>query len=143
MDSGSDTNRLAYKEEERVVRLLNTRRVPDWLIGPCWSVEPNGIDDQQGIDAFVGTTVGLIPLQIKLVGRKAGKRGKDRHFYYEKGIGFVTTKWGCFERFKNDDELFSETLEEIQQIFNNLVNLIKVCYCSFTPTNDCWVTRRK
>lgn len=126
------TNILSRREEERVVRLLQTRTVPDWLIGPCWNTQTNDIYDQQGIDVFVGTTIGIIPLQVKLVGKKAKNRGKDRHFYCEKGIGFVTTKWGTRERFKNDDELFREIIEEVEMIYNNIVNLVRVCYCSFT-----------
>lgn len=124
------SHEIGGREERRVFRLLQTKKVPDWFIG-CWLTEPNDLDDQNGIDMWVKTIAGYIPLQIKLLGKKSKNRGRNKNYYYEKGIGFITTHWDGFNK-KNDDELFKETIKEIEQLFNSLVNLIRVCYSDFT-----------
>ena len=123
-----ESHLVGAREERKVLRLLQTKEVPDWLTG-CWLTEPNSLDDQNGVDVWVKTNVGNIPLQVKLLGRKYKKKNKG--FYHEKGIGFITTHWDGYTK-KNDDELFKEVLKEIERLYNNVVNLIRVCYYGFT-----------
>lgn len=114
------SHKIGKESESKIVRLLQTRNLPKSIIGPFLVTKHSDSDDQKGIDIWVGTIIGFIPLQIKTSRSHGGKKSRRRHFYSEKGIGYITIK--SQKGFvKNDDILFYEVVEEINKIINHRI----------------------
>ena len=110
-------HQVGKEAEQRVLRLLQTKEVPNWLIGPCWTTSHSDPDDQKGIDLWVGTTAGFIPLQIKSRYSHGGNKSRRRNVYYSKGIGYVVIRTKRLGKAKTDNALFAETIKEVERLF--------------------------
>ena len=104
--------------EALILRLLQTQ-APAWVIGPVW--EGSRIDDEAGIDLFVDTIYGRVPIQVKSkVDNKIhpNTRLKKRRFRYEEaGIAYVTCK-SRKNHPKEDAVILVELLTSIQKVLH-------------------------
>lgn len=108
--------------EERILQLLENNDCPSWMTRNNFRTQPNSVDDQRGIDIWIGTIAGFIPIQVKSLN---GRAGRSRGFYRQKGIGFVAIRTSRSKQTKNDLQLYTDLMREIKELFDERKEKLK------------------
>jgi hypothetical protein len=109
---GKEGQTRGEKSEEKILNLLIKSPLPSWVTGPIWRTNHSDRDDEKGIDIWIQTIKGRIPLQVKTKKDK----NRTRSFYSNKGVAYIACNTNAGYE-KSDDHLYYELLREIQNYF--------------------------
>jgi hypothetical protein len=108
------------RNEQRVAGLLQTYhcKLPVEVTGPFDLTIQNSEDDREGIDVWVGTTLGRIGIQVK--GRRPGggknKKRRREGYYHSRGIGYI-----CVRTYEGNEKSDDRLLTELIGIINRML----------------------
>jgi hypothetical protein len=110
----SDIGKLSENHVLEVLwRSIECARLPPWITGPFAITPQNSLDDKKGIDIWVGTIEGRVPIQIKTTRVGGARRYRDR------GIGYVVVKTSKAQKIRNDEKLIPILIREIGFAFRH------------------------
>lgn len=103
---GQISNERGARSEQSVAkamaRFLESGEIPGWITG---YVVASKDDDRRGIDGWIVTDVGKIPIQIK-----SSERGKNKHINYAKRLVIPVV---VVERGLNDMQIVNRCIEAV------------------------------
>ena len=116
-----NSRKIGKQAEQKIIDILknNRNRLPPWMIGPFVSASTE--DDKKGIDIWVGTDIGDLPLQVK--SRHCSKRKPS--FYRNKSIGYVNLRGAKRGILKSNKELFGNVIKELKILRQKRKNLLE------------------
>ena len=103
---------VGINAERYVKDLINIyKNFPSFIYNKATLTDRNSFADRLGVDVYISTEFGTVPLQVK----NSQCSSKNRKYYSERGIGLVTLR-GRNGKNKTDQQIIDNVLRDVVEI---------------------------